>query len=178
MHRLQYQNYPRTCLWTHLWTYLMLEIQCLIHNQFKPRPMVCRSCLFQDVYPVMPEILQIISIITVVCISEGVGQAPPVFPLHHRQNMEYWKVQWKHSYLTFWFVGNYLTLTIHKYCDFNEAPTFSVIDGCGTRLKQKTSHLVTPLSWNFRSLMGNRNQHNHPWRPGRFKVYSVWRYMP
>ena len=91
MLRLQYQNYPQTCLWTHLWTYLMLEIQCLFHNQFKPRPMVCRSCLFQDVYPVMPEILQIISIITVVCISEGVGQAPPLFPLHHRQNMEYLK---------------------------------------------------------------------------------------
>ena len=33
--------------------------------------------------------LQIISIITVVCISEGVGQAPPALPLHHRQNMEY-----------------------------------------------------------------------------------------
>ena len=61
---------------------------------------------------------------------------------------------------------------------FNEAPTFSVMDGCGTRLKQKTSHLVTLLSWNFRSLMRNRNQHNHPRRPGGFKVYSVWRYMP
>ena len=32
---------------------------------------------------------------------------------------------------------------------------------CGTRLKQKTSHLVTHLSWNFRSLLRNWNQHNH-----------------
>ena len=51
------------------------------------------------VYPVVPKILQIIlfvligctsDIISEVCISEGMDQAPPVSPLHHQQkNMEY-----------------------------------------------------------------------------------------
>ena len=50
-------------------------------------------------YPVVPKILQIIlfvligctsDIISEVCISEGMDQAPPVSPLHHHQkNMEY-----------------------------------------------------------------------------------------
>ena len=29
------QKYPWTCLWSLLWTYLMLEIRCLIHNRYK-----------------------------------------------------------------------------------------------------------------------------------------------
>ena len=85
---------------------------------------------WHGVYPVVPKILQIIlfvligctsDIISEVCISEGMDQAPPVSPLHHQQKIwNIWIVQWKHSYLTFLFAGNDLALTINRYCDFNE----------------------------------------------------------
>ena len=46
IYRLKYQKYQWTCLWSHLWTYLMLEIRRLIHNQFKARLVPYRIRLY------------------------------------------------------------------------------------------------------------------------------------
>ena len=35
------------------------------------------------------------------------------------KSLEYFEAQWKHSYLTFLFVGNGLAPTTTKYCHFN-----------------------------------------------------------
>ena len=93
---------------------------------------------WHGVYTVVPKILQIIlfvligctsDIISEVCISEGMDQAPPISPLHHQQKIwNIWIVQWKHSYLTFLFAENDLALTINRFCDFNAALTFSLMD--------------------------------------------------
>ena len=77
---------------------------------------------WHGVYPVVPKILQIIlfvligctsDIISEVCISESMDQAPP----HCITSKKIWNiyiVQWKHSYLTFLFAGNDLALTINR----------------------------------------------------------------
>ena len=40
-----------------------------------------------------------------------------------------WKIQWKHSYLTFWFAGNCLAPNTNKYGDFNAILSCCVYDG-------------------------------------------------
>ena len=61
----------------------------------------------------------------------------PTMTYHHLDHWEYtllakiwniWRVQWKHSYLTFWFDGNALAATIYKYCDFDANLMCSVMD--------------------------------------------------
>ena len=90
--------------------------------------------------------------------------------------MLFWSLFSYFTFLKSWqsFVYILYCIPIHHLC----VTEFSAMKQCGTRLKQKTSHLVTHLSWNFRSLLRNRNQHNQLRSPGRPKVYSVGRYMP
>ena len=128
------------CEYTDYSTRITRELDCELTGEltwcWRPNAWLATSSnhiRWHGVYPVVPKILQIIlfvligctsDIISEVCISEGMDQAPPVSPLHHHKKIwNIWIVQWKHSYLTFLFTGNHLALTITRYCDFNAALT-------------------------------------------------------
>ena len=72
--------------------------------------------------------VQVISLVKSVYLRVWTKRRPYPHCITSKKIWNIWIVQWKHSYLTFLFAGNDLALTINRYCDFNAALTFSLMD--------------------------------------------------
>ena len=72
--------------------------------------------------------VQVISLVKSVYLRVWTKRHPYPHCITIKKIWNIWIVQWKHSYLTFLFAGKHLALTKTRYCDFNAALTFSLMD--------------------------------------------------